>query len=247
LVTKSWPGFCELFKLTHGCIAEALDGTQIIACIQSHKAEVEVHGTRGSVADIGEQLAWIGSALRSSPIAHGPVYCCAQVKEIGNKSPDSVVDSGVSGQLCCSITFRIERPEVHSGNGRCWYGLFRNPVIAKGFPIPHRLQRETGLEIPLPIMSGLAQAKRITTFDGNVYMKGFSTMLFPAEQVGNLVLWHLLYNEDGKRLSYLDNRVNSFQCPSIKHIGLSYLETSRHIVGWSTSIKVYTGIISFSS
>lgn len=213
------------------------------AWIHSHKVIVEVLGTRDSLAEVGEQLAWLGSAMRSSPTANGPVYCFAQaqIDRVKLKRLGQDLESDPSAKIYCSINFKIEQPEAHSGKGRCWYGLFRNPVIARGFPIPHRAENKTGIEIPLHIMAGLAQARRATTFNGRFSIKGFSTILVPTRKVGNLTLWHLLYNENRTRLSYLDRRIPDLQDLSVKNISIGDLEGSKHVLGWSSSVQIYAG------
>ncbi|OXV11398.1 hypothetical protein Egran_00836 [Elaphomyces granulatus] len=85
-------------------------------------------------------------------------------------------------------------------------------------------------------MAGLARTQRINTFNGKLFIKGFSTMLVLTRYSGDLLIWHLLYNENGSRISYLDNTVASTD--NANDIGL---ETTRHIVGWCSEAKYYAG------
>ena len=59
--------------------------------------------------------------------------------------------------------------------------------------------------------------------DGKLSIKGFSTMLIPTKCSGGLVNWHLLYNKDGNRLSYLDN--NSPHAEELGPFTWNYLDT----------------------
>src|SRR2546421_2457706 len=180
--------------------------------MHNSKFMLEAVGTGDSVAEIGEQLAWLGAALRSSPYELGVAYCTPFISDIRVRNAptlESVTQPWTD--MFCKIDFIVTEGEEHLGpsNGQCWYNLFRNPIVAKGYPIPHRSERDIGLEIPLNIMATLAQARRATTFAGNVYIKGFCTMLFPTKQVGDLVVWHLLFNEDGSHISYVDSRIRN--------------------------------------
>ena len=123
-------------------------------------------------------------------------------------------------------------------NGQCWQSLFHNPSIVLGYPIACRptLESGLGLEIPLDILIALADASSITSFNDKALIKGYSTMLIPVRQVDNMIIWHLLYNEDGSRISYIDCRV-----ADLTHIDPLNLETCRHILGWCSRARSFVG------
>ncbi|KAF2186242.1 hypothetical protein K469DRAFT_687236 [Zopfia rhizophila CBS 207.26] len=227
--------------------SNAVDGTVLTAWVQSRKIIVTALGSIDSIADIGEQLAWLGSSLRQSPVHQGPVFCFAETHEVGAHKLHSNTPSGPSIELHCTIGFRIARPEDQKQpcimNGKCWHNLFRNPVIAMGFPIPIRDEPQAGLEIPLFMMATLAQAKRVTLFDGKFFAKGYSTVLFPTKRLGNTVLWHLLYNENGQRLPYTDPRIDQLQDSSVGSIGMAEISHSRHVLGWASSAEIVPGAV----
>ncbi|KAM0510719.1 hypothetical protein ACHAPE_010620, partial [Trichoderma viride] len=52
-------------------------------------------------------------------------------------------------------------------------------------------------------------------------------MLLPTERNGDMIIWHLVYNHDRKRISYLENTVQH-----AKNVSIFDLETTRHILGW---------------
>ena len=191
----------------------------IDACIIDGSVMVTASGIPDFIVEIGEQLIWLGAALRSSPIPSGIVKCSPYVIE----APESGSD------LRCIIGYNIEicQNKPCNTNGQCWHDLFANPVIAFGFPIPQRDQVQPGLDIPLDMMVALVRAQSISTFRSKVFIKGFSAMLVPTKQSGNLIIWHLLYNKNPKeRISYL--------VPSPMHadVTVADLKQSRHIVGW---------------
>lgn len=218
------------------------DGTKLTGWIDAPYFKFEVSGTAPSVAEMGEQLAWLGSALRSSPYGSGVAYCTPSVTTRKNSTGELIL-STVSGtppslQILCSMGFAMEQRDlpIEPANGQCWHNLFRNPVIVQGFPIARRPGSDAGLEIPLNIIAGLARTKQVDTFDGKTFIKGFSAMLIPTKPSEDILTWHLLYNKDGSRISYLDSIA-----AHASHIGISFLENARHIVGWCSEVKSFAG------
>lgn len=222
--------------LTCALLGDLPDGAKLTAEINESILVVETFGTADSVAEIGEQLAWLGAALRSSPYDLGIAHCTPFI-DVHLDTPASTLD-GMAGSISCKIGFIVEGSEDHlePSNGQCWHNMFRNPVIVKGYPIPHRSVPDTGLEIPLPIMAALARTKLVDVFNGKLFIKGFSTMLVPTKQSGDVLMWHLLYNKDGKRISYLDNTV-----PNVATVSISDLENLRHVLGWCSEATSYAG------
>lgn len=109
-----------------------------------------------------------------------------------------------------------------------------------GFPIPYRCRQGTGLEIPLNILAGLVKAKHVDFFGEKLFIKGFSSLLIPTEYIRdqNQIIWHLMYNIDGNRISYLDG-IGAHA----GHISLADLEKSRHILGWCSDARCYAGML----
>lgn len=128
------------------------------------------------------------------------------------------------------------KPELR--NGECWHKMFRNPVVVWGYPIPRRpeLETGTGLEIPLDMLVALADAHGVAEFDDKTFIKGYSGMLVPTKQVADMVLWHLLLNEDGTRISYTDCRIEA-----LEHIRPTGLRQARHILGWVSHARNNAG------
>jgi hypothetical protein len=200
---------------------------------------VEAFGTGHSVAEIGEQLAWLGAALRLSPHESGVAYSTPFISDIRvDNAPHQVSGTVSRADILVKIDFTVQEKEedLEPANGQCWHNMFRNPVVVKGYPIQRRSELDTGLEIPLNMMAGLAQTQRANTFNGKLFIKGFSTMLIPTRHSGDLILWHLLYNKDGNRISYLDNTVRHAE-----NVSAFNLENTRHVVGWCSEVRNYAG------
>jgi hypothetical protein len=194
---------------------------------------VSVRGTGPSVVEIGQQLAWLGAALRFSP----------SIDKISCSEPEIAVLAGAEATF--KLTFKVEEVEHNQQEpnpiGACWQPLFRNPVIVKGYPILARSWAERGLEIPLNIMAGLGEASRITNFAGGLVVKGFSTLFCPTRLVNNSIQWHYLFEKDGSRIPYVaaDDR-----CPArlrSDDIGMTCLPQCRNFLGWASSVEIHTG------
>lgn len=205
---------------------------------------LEVYGVSVSIGEIGELISWLGAVLRTSPRHNGLVYCVPSVRE-----KDATILSSDNIELLPSSTLTMYEIEfavevvpqtLPVANGQCWHDIFRNPVVVRGYPIPQRLEWNTGLEISLNIMAGLARARRINRFNEKVYIKGFSTMLVPTKKNKDIICWHLIYNRNGERISYLDDDHDQEQ-----YIGQLDLENYRHVLGWCSEAKLYAGKLVF--
>jgi hypothetical protein len=200
---------------------------------------VHVFGTSDSIGESVEQFAWLGAALRTSPYQSGVAYCSPYISDIRacGTGAHNFVDA-LDSSVACTISFAIKERDYKSitSNGQCWHNLFHNPVVVQGYPIPRRLEPDSGLEIPLNIMAELARARRVDIFDKQLFIKGFATMLVPTKMTKDLLIWHLLYTESGGRMSYLDNTV-----PHAKDVGMNDVAVRRHILGWCSDAKHYAG------
>ncbi|KAK4205949.1 hypothetical protein QBC37DRAFT_237583, partial [Rhypophila decipiens] len=177
------------------------DRTSIKASMRSSgQFELSVKGTPDCIADIAEVFACITASVRSSS-SENVVELCTPYRGF-------IIGKLLEGPKAyqCEVGFEI-KPDMEWKNkpGRCWHGLFRNPVVVTGFPIPRRQSVEdTGLEIPLYMAARLTDSLRLYDFHGRLFLKGFLAMLVAMGVIGDTVLWHLYYNPAGDRISYLD-------------------------------------------
>lgn len=224
------------------------DGTKLRGWLDHHenptecKIRVEVVGHPHSIAEVGEQLSWLGSALRSSPSPDQLAYFQPELDKIHVAREESHMSNySVGAELKVNIRFVLVGTKTDlDTNGDCWHHLFRNCVIAEGFPICRRpeLLHVNGLEIPLGMMARLAQSNRVYTFLGNIIIKGFSTMIILTEIYPEVAVWHLVHNRNGDRVSYLDHSL----VPTEGAIA-SELPQKRHVLGWCSEVKCFAGAI----
>jgi hypothetical protein len=90
-------------------------------------------------------------------------------------------------------------------------------------------------------MASLVHTNRISVFRGMVYLKGFCTMLVPTKRAGDMVIWHVWFNEDGDRISYSGKRVREITDNFEGNLKPSDLDTARHIIGWCISVEHRAG------
>lgn len=202
---------------------------------------VTTTGTSDTIAEIGEQLAWLGAALRSSPFESGVAICFPTIRCSSSDHKVSLEETSnvkVLAQISCRISFEIKEPVSNQENdaGHCWHSMFRNPVMVSGYPIALKNRPGLGLEMPLNMIAGLTGSERANEFDGKIFIKGFSAMLIATKLVEDMIIWHYLYNRKGDWISYLDHTVSV-----IDDIGLSQLDTARHIVGWCSDCEYNAG------
>ena len=215
------------------------DDARMRAIMDDHVLVVEASGSSCFLSELGQQFGWLGAALRPSPFEYGINTCGPITTRVETHQS---LPQAFGRAPFCKIHFEVsQRAEKHlSEIGQCWQGLFKNRLVVKGYPIRRRLERNTGLELPLSMMAELVLARRVTLFKTTIYLKGFCAMLALVKQVGELMLWHFLFNQDGAHISYLDPRL----CRSSEHFSVivhSGLEKARHIVGWCDDVKVQTG------
>ncbi|CAH0047772.1 unnamed protein product, partial [Clonostachys solani] len=252
---QTWPG---LYHPLLSLLNKFLSSTQFTSCNlklsdessltimqdQSH-CRIIVIGEFEFVVEIGEQLGWLGSALRPSELAQGVVDCEPWIWSV-NIDGQSTHKGNITTYATCRIKFHISEMDSSDPllSGFCWASMFQNPVIVAGYPIRHRDQGDTGLEIPLEVMAELVQSNQVFNMDGNIMLKGFCSLLVVTALDADAIIWHFLFNADGKRISYCDARLEGpegMRISTPKGLELKDLETRRHIVGWCSHVREFTG------
>lgn len=215
-----------------------MDGTQFECKIDDETLLLYVTGTRPSLVEISEQLAWLTAALQWSP--NSDKMAASSAHALVTVLPENLV-TNISIILDSTITVLGDEDPGPESNGCCWHLLFQNPVIVKGFPIPNRLNNEQGLEIPMDLMAAAGDASFLTDFNKVPVLKGFSTMFVATEVNDNSINWHFFCNESGGRISYLNALDCHFSKPK-EYVAETYTSAAtRNFVGWVSSVKRLAG------
>ena len=183
---------------------------------------VDASGLAVALLETFECAAWLGAACRPSPRSDN-ISCI-----------ETNVKSGDGGFLSFDIEYTCTTVESHddqASDPTCWQDMFRNPVIAGGYPVPLREANEQGLEVSVPLLTTLGQTYWATTFNGFL-LKGFNSLMVPVKRIGNSVIWHFKVSKDGDRMPYTDGHQTSsaFHCYSD-----AIFPGARHFVGWTNA------------
>jgi len=228
---KSFPCWVDAIPLDEAKdarqIGELPDKSVVALQFTPHRLTTSVEGPCDSIAEVAELLGWLGAAVRATEKQSGASTC----------HPSLRILPGLGTPSSCFFEFSVDHvaPKAEKSDGQCWHELFQNPLVVKGYPIPRRARYDTGLEIPLEMMSALTRSPRINEFLGRYYLKGFSTAVVPTGKLDNATLWHLYCAEEGTRLSYPHLGVESLAT------NLGDLAKGRHILGWCTVARLYVG------
>ncbi|KAK3374364.1 hypothetical protein B0T24DRAFT_577334 [Lasiosphaeria ovina] len=269
-----WPDFGPsvldilrlLLKGENACESELFDGTCLRARVvgaahdfdpgtgestrepfgDKSNLEIAVKGSAYTIAEVGEILGWINTALGASRAdgtidCHSP-FCKLQIAAPFTEASESPWGAMLVMELSSVISVgRIE--EVSTLPGQCWTGLFGSPTLVQGYRIPRRDEPGTGMEVPLIILAQLVNTRKISIFGGRILIKGYSAILVPTRKSDGFVFWHLVSNDsaDGGHISYSDLRVMDLLRVYPESLTMSDLETSRHILGWCGDVNNRTG------
>jgi hypothetical protein len=134
-------------------------------------------------------------------------------------------------------------PNSSNALGGHWQKLFRNPVMVANSAILERPEEVIGIETSLPMMMLLCNASRMTYSNGRECIKGSNTMLIPTKLTQGIVTWHVLFNENGKHISYADTRADQLRAQYPKELIFTGRDDFRHVVGWCGDVRNFVGKI----
>ena len=174
------------------------------------------------IVDVFQQAIWMGAALRVSSY-HRVQYAIFNLEQ---KHPQ---------------TFVVKYDEFALPKKSCWLSIFKNPLIARGFPVPNRENGEQGLEIPIEIMAALGGARHATQFQGGLVLKGHSAMFVPLKRYDQSIQWHLIRRSGEHRILY---REVSDECPNramLEEVDHDALLDTRAFLGWWPCSETHLG------
>lgn len=229
-----------------------LEQLRLQACENGISLVVKVQGITSVIAEVGEQLCWLASALKPAPKGvhlyyHIPCVSLAKRYDDRNTTEFSRLQSKLramrlsrSKSVVSLTVFKIKIRRMQAiptseKQGTCWHRLFGTVAVVRGFPILRRGESQLGLEIPLDITAALLGTKYVSHFNDIAYMRGCSAVLSASMGLGDLALWHLNIGQDKGDFSLLD-------CGMPLHrFEKSATSYKRHIVGWSQQAKQLIG------
>jgi hypothetical protein len=185
---------------------------------------VEIVGSLDYIVAVAQIITWLGAAFQSSDTS-------------GVQYSESIITPTTRNSF--SINY-VQTP-LADAERICWLPLFNNPVIAKGFPISTRENREVGIEIPLEMMAFLSGAEHAVEYGRGLLIKSFSGMLVPVQRQANSVQWHFLSDPTGRRMRYSDLRGLCPRRLSLDELDHDSLGETRAFLAWWRFSESYLG------
>ncbi|KAK0268665.1 hypothetical protein LTR91_002055 [Friedmanniomyces endolithicus] len=223
--------------------------------IQANTLRASIESEPVVIVEVVEVLAWLGAACRASPDVDHPVYCSPAVEEgdtaaqfrvtfntrnirSGSDSSGGRLAEGHPPDIDVPVLMPTTTLTEPADLSHCWTWLVRNPVVVEGYPVLRRSNGEKGLEIDLGLMTELAKAHRMVTFDDLLILNGLCSMLVAVAEDAGSVIWHYILGSIGRPVLLNEAREH---CKQAALVNASSLLRSRHFVGLTTSSIVLTG------
>jgi len=216
---------------TRHTLQEIASNVVLVINFYSDYTTINASGDPLFLAETAEITVWLSIACRASGPRDEIQIGRMDLRQVGDYRNDvffvgelTLEDATIGG-------------DENESNATCWHGMFRNPVVAHGYPIPSRNPQEQGLELSIDLMLTLAQAFYGVVYCGVLMLKGFSTLLTPTRKENGSVTWHFTFNKSGARQSYNDGLQHS----RLHDLDDAIFDGARHFVGWSGSAEFLTG------
>ena len=178
---------------------------------------VGVVGSQDSVINVLQMLLWVGAVFQVSSNAQ------LQYSQLG------LLDFKHLTTTDTRFSVVYERVAVPADEQSCWFSLFNNPVMAKGFPVPKRSNSERGLEMSIELMAALGGARYAIEFRNGLIIKGYSAAFVPVMSYEDSIQWHVVTNNDGTRIRYTDINIDRALLDQVDQTSIT---SKRAILGW---------------
>jgi hypothetical protein len=207
-----------------------------------------VTGGQYLVSEVGEQIAWLVSALQAVP--GSPESFAMSFPSILGLAVHSPSQKGKRvGNIKASCTFRVSWSQPTMKNvpvGVCWKQLLHLPVLVRGYPILRRSVPKSGLEISLEFAATIMGSNQVVQLDDRLLIKGFNMLMIVTLVAADIMVWHLFVSEkDGQRISYMDLRLDEINASTSDVVSLHQIAGKRHIVGWCAKATDWCGQYDF--
>ncbi len=185
-------------------------------------------GSLNELKAIAQQLAWITATFRI-PQPRQTSYSESSFESVGEMSFD---------------IRPLQLEAIRQRESACWLPLFENGIIARGFPVPAR-HGQKGIELPFPVMTGLANIMYTVFYEDGLYLRGVSKLLFPTAVSPDLksVQWHL--TSSPSKHTRLPHGTLPSEDVDHKWLKMNDLErlasASRTFLGYCRAVEVHLG------
>ncbi|KAH7370148.1 hypothetical protein BKA65DRAFT_12028 [Rhexocercosporidium sp. MPI-PUGE-AT-0058] len=193
---------------------------------------VTVVGPAYSVADCGELLAWIGSALLSGAqtISH---YCLPLITSFRVDAPSSSSEL-LKYRGLCSFDFELTQlgteNESLPGIQNFSRDMLGENTIILGFPIRRRPEGYAGLEVSFRTLLLYLQVSKAEIFVLDVFIKGPNRVLELIKHTDDVFLWRLDHSLADYSSCCQETRSKAIAIKDYSSLSYHTLEAGRHIL-----------------
>ncbi|KAH6975069.1 hypothetical protein BKA56DRAFT_82828 [Ilyonectria sp. MPI-CAGE-AT-0026] len=165
--------------------AQLLDKTIIRVYIRGAYLLVAIRGPAQSIAECGEQLAWLAAGLSPSLSFN---HCTSTITE---NDYDGYLNDLYPGCKVTTFDVSLQQSNVESNLSKapCLVRAVGNPSIVTGFPTARRPENFLGLEIDTELLLSI-----IKTTDDGLFWPGCGKRLAVFQQTDDVVLWHICHS-----------------------------------------------------
>ena len=208
------------------------NGTHVKIVLCKGRLFVKCDGLGHAVAEVIEELAWLGAACREHSVADQLGMCFIDVRYLSSIEPHITV----------TYCLKDLKPATgHATDSSCWHALFRNAVVVQGYPIKRRTQNQQGLEMSMELMLGLGLTDTVTVYNRGLVIDGLQSMFVPVGRWKDSIQWHYIHSELDECIMY--SRADEV-CPDRlreDRLDESALGIGRNFVGWTTKAELLFG------
>lgn len=213
-----------------------MGNTQLETKILTSHLLVTATGPAYFVADCGEQLAWIGSALLCSTQTLGS-HCLPLITNF-EVDATPVAPPCIVYKVYCNINFRFTKPENSDelllGTQSVGRKLLRESTLILGFPILRRPEGYSGLELSFNTLLSFLQAPRAELSPNQVSIKGLKNTLMLIKYTKDMFLWKLDHSSADFSSCCAERCFNVDVEEGRGSLDYHALETGRHIISQCT-------------
>ncbi|RYP24693.1 hypothetical protein DL765_000420 [Monosporascus sp. GIB2] len=213
------------------------DKTEIEAILYDSYLIVSVAGPAYSIAERGEQLAWLAAALLP-PNPRFAVYTTPSLRSTTEHTPSKTYEHRWIIDPCKETIG--ETSDLTALSTQNWKGELHGPVIVRGFPTVLRPERCPGVEMSPETLFDLIRTPKLEVNGGRILLQGLGKTLELFRQKKEVLVWHILGSSHEACVCrhYLPREDDD---DTLHFVNLAEVWQHRHILGDCASARMSFG------
>lgn len=220
-----------------------------MSCTQDSYPVIIAEGRGEDVCLLATLMTWVVAAFQEHPegVFRLPIVHYSQSLVMENPELSARLNEGHISDFPENrkVGYTISHQEitpVRSQQGSCWIALFKNCLMAQGYPVPERT-KELGVEIPLEILIQLSRISYSLELPQGMILKGYSTMLIPTWALGqgnDSLQWHFMGSQRPGEYISADSIPPDLR-RTIRDLEVSSIHDRRTFVGYCSEAYIHVG------